>query len=400
MLNKFFLMFRDGCLILGIILLLIITLEFGSKFYFFCNSDLGPSQRNEEKRRAYTIKSYHMYKNYSWLNDFVNEECECTEFIWEPYFYWKSKNCSGEYVSTDSNGNRKTYNQIPLREAEIKIYMFGGSTLWGEAARDDYTIPSYVSKILFEKGYDNFYIVNYGVPAHVSTQELIRLLMELRDGNVPEICIFYDGVNDIISTSQNSRAGVTIGEITRNREFNRNTDKIIGNADWLKILSQKSSVINLYYQLSGSSGAMKSFWQQGRKKKVANRNLFKESLVDETVSAYLSNTKLIKTLLESHNAEPYFFWQPSLFSKKNYSSAEEKIIRKTKRGFKEFNNRVYKKISLIKPSEDFVDLQNVFGENKDDLFIDIFHKTEDANRIVAEAISAHLIKNSKFLRKN
>lgn len=44
--------------------------------------------------------------------------------------------------------------------------------------------------------------MNYGENAYVSTQGLIHLILLLESGDVPDMVIFYDGVNDILAASQ------------------------------------------------------------------------------------------------------------------------------------------------------------------------------------------------------
>ncbi|MER3445854.1 MAG: hypothetical protein C4291_03015 [Candidatus Dadabacteria bacterium] len=81
--------------------------------------------------------------------------------------------------------------------------MFGGSTMWGTEARDDFTIPSILSKKLWRRGI-RCDIVNFSGSGYVSTQEVIALLIELQRGNIPNLVIFYDGINDTYSAYQHN----------------------------------------------------------------------------------------------------------------------------------------------------------------------------------------------------
>ena len=71
--------------------------------------------------------------------------------------------------------------------------MFGGSTMWGAGARDDYTIPSFLSKMLTQAFPGRIRVVNYGRSGFVSTQERILLFQALQHGCRPQIAIFYPG---------------------------------------------------------------------------------------------------------------------------------------------------------------------------------------------------------------
>ena len=93
----------------------------------------------------------------------------------------------------NQNGLRATWNPPPRDGADapppVRVFTFGGSTMWGWGARDDYTIASYLSKLLYEKGY-RAEVTNYGQIAYVSTQETIALLRCVQRGDVPDIVLF------------------------------------------------------------------------------------------------------------------------------------------------------------------------------------------------------------------
>lgn len=129
------------------------------------------------------------YKDKEWAKAFWKERSQI-RYTYEPYVAWKGQEYHGKYINIDSQGVRKTWNPKDLHGKENGIiYVFGGSTVFGFGARDDYTIPSHLSKILNNKNY-NFIVYNYGRDAYVFTQELIRLILLLRDGGRPDYVIF------------------------------------------------------------------------------------------------------------------------------------------------------------------------------------------------------------------
>lgn len=89
----------------------------------------------------------------------------------------------------------------------------------GTNARDTFTIPSLLARAVEGRGI-NVEIINFGETGYVSTQEVITLLLQLRQGNVPDIVIFYDGVNDTYSAYRNEIAGIPQNEFNRVKEFN------------------------------------------------------------------------------------------------------------------------------------------------------------------------------------
>ncbi|MBC8457124.1 MAG: hypothetical protein H8D67_03910, partial [Deltaproteobacteria bacterium] len=51
-------------------------------------------------------------------------------------------------------------------------------------------------------------------------QEVIDLFLQLQKGNIPNIVIFYDGINDTFSAFQNGISGIPQNEWNRKKEFN------------------------------------------------------------------------------------------------------------------------------------------------------------------------------------
>ena len=109
----------------------------------------------------------------------------------EPYYHWKQFEHVGKYINIDASGVRKTVKDPNVKGGK-KIFMFGGSTLWGHGSPDESTIPSIVQSHLG----DAYEVYNFGEDGFVSTQELNYLLYQLSLGNIPDAVIFYDGVND------------------------------------------------------------------------------------------------------------------------------------------------------------------------------------------------------------
>jgi len=104
---------------------------------------------------------------------------------------WDNKSHQGSVINIDSEGMRKTYNNAASEAAgtAAKVFVFGGSTIWGAGVRDDLTIPS-----LFAKGAESKGVIckvtNFGRSGYVSTQEVIELLLQLQRGNVPDVVRF------------------------------------------------------------------------------------------------------------------------------------------------------------------------------------------------------------------
>lgn len=106
----------------------------------------------------------------------------------------------GRFLNIDTNGFRYT---TPPAEADadkpsLRIWMFGGSTLFGWGLADDYTLSSQLQSILQETIRDRqIQVSNFGIPWYYSSHELALLSDQLRVFDPPDMIIFLDGLNEI-----------------------------------------------------------------------------------------------------------------------------------------------------------------------------------------------------------
>ena len=127
-------------------------------------------------------------------------EFHATErIVYEPYTVWDRRYYPGELISIDFEGFRRTTNNSDAEDA-LRVWVFGGSTAWGEGAPDDETIPSHLARLMNAWGVDTT-IKNLGERGYVSTQEVVFLYRELQAGRRPDVVVFYDGINDAAAAS-------------------------------------------------------------------------------------------------------------------------------------------------------------------------------------------------------
>src|SRR3990167_2158302 len=106
-----------------------------------------------------------VFKNVDWTEEYF-QEFKKLGYTYESYLGWKCKAFKGKFFNVSSEGVRKTSNPNGLDKSKAKlVYCFGGSVLWGMGARDDYTVPSLISKLL-NKDEEQYYVINYGQPGY------------------------------------------------------------------------------------------------------------------------------------------------------------------------------------------------------------------------------------------
>jgi len=313
-----------------------------------------------------------------------------TEFnkVWsmhfEPYYHWRRNPFHGRFINVDANGVRLTPTAQP-KPGVRKLFMFGGSTLWGTGAADKDTIPSYVQAAL-GAGYD---VRNYGESAWVSTQELNYLLYQLARGNVPDVVVFYDGVND-------GYAGAYSPGVPRDphnlREQNA-ADKsllldLFHRTKYDRLLGFLERSLNRVTAGPGAAGGASADWD---KKMAAQIDRNGRGVVE----MYEAHIKQVKALAREYGFKAYFFWQPNLFSltRKNLNAYEKAMIDEASPVLVASQKKVYeiaRQKFANREAENIFFIGNLFDAPKEPIYIDWHHVGANGNRIIADAMLARL----------
>lgn len=307
---------------------------------------------------------------------------------WHGYECWRKRPFHGKYITVDRDGLRATWNAGGGKR--VRIFMLGGSAMWGVGARDGHTIASEVARLFARDGRYRVEVVNFGQFGYVSGQGLLTLDAELRNSNIPDVAVFYDGVNDTFSTWSNGQAGLPLNEADRQREFQilsgfRRRDLYVeaarGFADGTGIGRLLRGVMR---RAEGSE----------------NRPLWKEAEVRagrETARAYAENVRMAEALGKAYGFRTLFYWQPTLFGKRNPSASERDELRRrggTAAIYTEANSAIGRNAALEADPE-FHDLSGMFRDEGAPMFIDFCHVCEEADRAIARRIYEDLVETLK-----
>lgn len=314
------------------------------------------------------------YDNYLDRKEFWKEQRKLQRVFFEPYYHWTQPEHVGQYINIDSQGVRKTVKD-PDVKGEKKIFMFGGSTLWGQGSPDESTIPS----ILQSHMGDTYDVYNYGEDGFVSTQELNYLLHQLSLGNIPDAVIFYDGVND-------GYAGVYSPAIPRDPQNLRMDYLNKGENGFVQWVAQsnygKFAKYVVRMMRGGNSGSEE--WDKKIKPNIGMN-------AGNVVKMYEAHIKQVQALAKEYQFEAFFFWQPNLFSqtKKRLAHYESEIIRKAPPTFVESQYQVYlksKKAFSKREKEKIFFIGNVFDDVERPVYFDWCHIGPGGNRLIADEI--------------
>ncbi|WP_034061029.1 SGNH/GDSL hydrolase family protein [Lacinutrix jangbogonensis] len=308
-------------------------------------------------------------------------EVRSQDMQWESYLHYRLKPMNGKHNTIDVNGIRKTVNpSIKDSTTALKIFCFGGSTMYSSGARDAHTIPSELSQLIYTSfPNQNIAITNFGCHGYTRATENIQLQKELIKNNIPDIVIFYDGVNEIISAYHGKEAGIPANSSNRRHEF--------------KVAHSYKKRIKMMITSSNLNRFKNKIVQQvsSHSAYVPDKRL-KESLAKDIAETYIGYVKLSKSLEHAHGFKVFNFMQPHIYSKKNLTKVEKEYF-KEQQYFKNLYDLSYETIrknSLMSKDITFVDISNIFDTEEKTIYIDFCHTGELGNLLVAKKIFSYL----------
>lgn len=198
--RRFFGAVRDGWLILGVMLVMFLGLEFGYRLI------AGPRR----PAQATPLPPTHPYAQSDWYADFNSgpDGPNGRRFILDPYRFHRLAPMNTRFIRVDSLGHRFTAWSAPHDRARLRVFLLGGSTMWGFTVRDSFTIPSLLARALQERGLNDVEVLNLAESGYNSTQEATTLLYELARGTLPDAAIFLNGYNDITTAFKWKQPGM------------------------------------------------------------------------------------------------------------------------------------------------------------------------------------------------
>ena len=197
--------------------------------------------------------------------------------------------------------------------------------------------------------------------------------------NIPDIVIFYDGVNEVISAHQNNEAGTPTNGYNRKREFKiaQSYKKRIK----LMILSS-----NLYRFITT---VQRKIFTNSAYKQLGERS---DDLSQDIAKTYLGYVKISKSLEDNYNFKVFNFLQPVIYSKENLTEAEQGYFRDQQyyENLYDLSYEAVRKDSLMIKDSTFIDISDVFDTEEKTIYVDFCHTGELGNQLVAARIFEYL----------
>lgn len=378
-------MLRDGWLIVGITLCLLAALEALYRLQAYARGvGRAPDELAVEVRPA-------------WWAEYSRERKASLEALqWHPYVYYRQKEFKGRYINVDRSGIRRTV-QASASHADPAVFMFGGSTMYGAFQRDEWTLPSVLAQRFEHCTGGGLRFVNFGQTGWVFTQEVIELMLQLRDGAVPKVVVFYDGINDVAAAIQNGRPGWPQNEANRSRDFAFGRMAFWWEHNTVSDLRALGAVALAGLTRAQVLQRVRPFEIPGLLPAVpASAGTVARSVA----SSYVDTLRLAQALSDQYGFEAIYVWQPTLHAtQKRLTPGETTLMNQLRadpfgaqliRLHREMPERLASTVSR-RDRDAFVNLSGAFDRETRPVFSDgIGHTYEHANITLADALTPYV----------
>ncbi len=367
---------------MGIVLLntlvVLVLLEFFAIVFLKVERSIEEQVPLEVNPRKKEFQPY--YLSQDWSKEYWKEYQLSYTKAYQPYLGWSKKSFQGAQINLGSHGVRQTPG-TNCQEDSYTILTFGGSSMWGTGSPDWGTIPAYLAEAFRDLKETQVCVVNLGEEAFVSTQGVVRLILQLQSGVKPDLVIFYDGGNDVFAAYQSGRPAVhqNLHSIANRFEGGKNLKEAPLMA-WVKSWYLSQLVNRVMPQTNAQRPQLMTFQSMGVDSGV---------LSDQVVACYLENYRLVQGLAQEYGFEFRFFLQPLIFyGTKPLTELEKQKSRgalNKDKALTELFHSIYGKIQQAAPDYDYLyDLTDVFNDQDTQIWIDYIHVTPVGNKIVAK----------------
>lgn len=334
-----------------------------------------------------------------WREAYWEEFRASSQVQWTPYLYWRRRPFEGEFINVDGRGVRRSL--APAGAVDVKVFFFGGSTAWGTGARDEHTIPSELVRLLADQGI-GAEVTNFGESSYITRQDALLFQLQLQQGNVPDVAVFYWGYNDTYLAWQPGYIGVPANEANRVAEF-----QFGRRAQWR--LPARAALVSLLYDTALGSRLLPAL---GVPDVQLDRSTIDTSDLGSLEDANLGLTTYpgrgaedfveylvgmmtsVEQVAEPYNIRVLFVWQPVPFMKEplcRYEVESLEAFLEERPGLQALYEAVDDGLrSRAQGKGNLILLSDLFAGHSECVFIDYVHITEAGDRAVAEKIAPYL----------
>ena len=319
------------------------------------------------------------YAKQDWTEEYFREAFEAEQFRYEPYVIWRHYPFNGSLMNLNQEGFRKTPDSECTGDA-FTVFAFGGSTMLGWGSPDWGTITAYLQSNLAENSEESVCVVNYGQSGYVFTQSSIALLNLLQADTIPDIVIFYDGVNEVQAAYESGKAGTPVNLAPITDRFAQSEHPLVTFVKSTRMFALAKNWVMQRAQANNEQRIILNYQSQG-----VNKDILARAVADH----YLDNYDLIEHLSKEYGFDYFFFLQPHLTrGNKTLTQEEQKMLSEMTPAYVELARTIYDDILISLPDHNNLwNLEHSFDDEKQQIWIDTGgHVTPEGNSLVAHEI--------------
>lgn len=322
------------------------------------------------------------YADRTWSASFWSEQRAVDrQQRYVPFVLWHAAPFEGRYITIDEEGFRVSPG-ADCRNGAFRVFVFGGSAVWGIGSPDSATIPAAIQRQL-SGSVSPLCVRNLGQNAFVSSQDVLELLRLLQKGEVPDRVIFYNGFNDVYAAALYGQAD---GHLNLDGIAHRFEGS--GRADRRPIIQmiERSQTWLLAREIMRSGDA------RSRQPIPAVAAPTTDSLAGAVVDTWVANYHMATALAREYGFEVAFYWQPFLAVGNKRLTAEERLMVDDRARVVPLGREVYQRIQALSPELPRMQyLGDIFDADTALVWIDMVHVTPEANERVAHRMIDGLV---------
>jgi lysophospholipase L1-like esterase len=219
-------------------------------------------------------------------------------------------------------------------------------------------------------------ITNLGESGYVMGQDLATLQSRLKAGDIPDMALFYGGINDVFAAFQSRVAGMPQNEEHRRIEFNAMQPSRPDKALFV-------ATSGLRFLAAGAGRRLM------RSADVAPMALdAADTLAKQVTNDLCANRRIVSALAREYGFRASYFLQPVIFGKQQLTRYEQLEAARLNYA-RSFFELVYAKLEhsgAICGEVPFVNLSHEFDAEPKPFYVDALHLSEAGNARVAAAM--------------
>ena len=365
--------------ILLFIVSIIMTFYLGNELFIIYNS-----KKDAKIDVVSDIKAHPSHDAYDNEGEYYGYYDIFSKMEWHSYLgYIPVSNYKGNGYYT--NKQRFRYNENIKHNKpsdEVRIFITGGSTAWGAGVKQN-DMYSYVAEKLLNERCNNIEIkvISTGVGSQVSTQEVIRVMNEIRYFE-PDVIVMFSGMNDTFSAYRNWHIEKNFDPFNVSHALSK-TDILLkhNNSLYNAPPPQKNNFDNIILY----SYAMQKY----------KSNLFRKK--EEVANVIINNINIVYDISSYLTADFVFYLQPYLYhTAKTLSDFERLELERNEEMFykiSEYSRNIYDYLyenistDAFKKGYRFFYADDAIKNETKSVFVDHCHFGDRGNKLIGEHLA-------------